>query len=1104
MRKLFLLICFALPLPATRILGQDICSNLSLPLPPFTSTVGSSYCELADITFSVDGILQLPPNTTISPFEWKETYNNITKPLSGDNDNITISPSGIGVHTIQVIFHLDTNMYTKVCTLVTPINVVGAPKITGDTTNVSCNGLMDGKIVLTIDPEGDNYQFVWSNTAETDVLMNLVKGTYEVTVMDRDNGCSATKMFDIQEPNMLSITLAVTDVTCRSGSNGKIDLTTNGGTPPYEYLWYQNAADTISIQQNIENLKAGTYFLLVRDKNGCEARDTVQIIQPLSGIEIQIDTISHPVCKEDSNGLIAVSTSGGTGVISYQWSDQMSDNDSLFNIPAGSYTVTVTDEKNCTETLTVTLTEPDVQVELDAIINVLCNGSSTGAIQVSASGQQATDLTYNWFSGNNPISTNEDLQNVPKGDYRLELGYGKDGCKLRLDNIVISEPPPLVIGSNIVIHDVRCHGQSTGSITLSGAVSGGTLPYEYNWSNSTTTPDLQMIPAGIYAITVTDMNHCTSTNSYTIVQPPKLVIEDQEETQPVNCGDKGKVKIVITGGTSPYDFKWNGGSQIDAGPIFEQELSEGNYSITITDKNDCSVVLDTIKLISPNSPVITLFQAIEKTRCDANTGQLNVVIEGGMPPFSITLKKGGVTVKTLSSINNLSLAIPDLSEGTYSILVTDAKNCQIESLSATIVKYDPPVITQVVPTGTFCGQADGTLNVVGGQPQYTYKWSNGSTMNPIANLTSGDYSVTITDPNTGCSILRQVSVPSQPIDDAVQLTSTPAGASVCRGDLLSFAILNPKANWVITWSPVTGANSSINIPTLSPGMFSINATVEVPGIAGCKTTKSANYTVRQKPDPTATSPNQLCVGDAIVLKPNGSIPPASTYKWTPGGQVTDAIEVFSTGNYTVTVTKDGCVGSATFVVDYKGIQPPLVDIVHKSDNTSTQKNHILIYPKDSLCYQWGYMNGLVVVEDPADSLQYWFLKQDYQPARPYYVKIRLKDLITGICDACEEKVNFLMGTSPLPTASEWYFKPAPNPSLGQFDVIIRQPESRPLQLRVFSTFGTLESGPTLLPAAQAYRIPVDLSDRTPGVYHLVVEHADTGEIIDRQSILILR
>ncbi|WP_276505100.1 SprB repeat-containing protein, partial [Terrimonas pollutisoli] len=234
-------------------------------------------------------------------------------------------------------------------TSVTITQPAAALALTSSKVDVLCFGNATGSVDLTVNGGTTPYTYVWSNGASTQDITALVAGIYSVTVTDANN-CTATISVTITQPAAaLALTSSKVDVLCFGNATGSVDLTVNGGTAPYTYVW-SNGAST----QDITALAAGTYTVTVTDNNNCTATTSITIGQPAAALALS-EAHVNVLCFGNATGSVDLTVNGGTAPYTYVWSNGASTQD-ITALVAGTYSVTVTDANNCTATTSVTIT----------------------------------------------------------------------------------------------------------------------------------------------------------------------------------------------------------------------------------------------------------------------------------------------------------------------------------------------------------------------------------------------------------------------------------------------------------------------------------------------------------------------------------------------------------------------------------------------------------------------------------------------------------------------------------------------------------------------------------------------------------------------------
>ncbi|RMG94982.1 MAG: hypothetical protein D6706_12915, partial [Chloroflexi bacterium] len=349
-----------------------------------------------------------------------------------------------------------------------------------DSMDVSCNGLCDGAADLTVVGGTPPYTYAWTGGYTTEDLNGLCPGTYSVTVTD-NTGYTVSASVNIDQPAPLSVNGTVADVRCFNGSDGAIDLTVSGGTPPYAFLW-SNSVQT----EDISGLTVGNYSVTVTDTHNCQATLSFQVNQPTP---IQLShTVTDVRCNGGFSGAIDLSAAGGTFPYQYLWSNNATTQD-ITGLQAGTYTVTLTDANGCTATRSATVNEPPPLTFNFTGTDASCYGASDGMIDLTVTGGVGP-YAYQWSGG----VTTEDLTGIPAGTYTVSV-TDNNGC-IGSGTYSISQPSQILISAAIT--DVFCNGGSDGAIDIT--VTGGAGGYQYQWSNAATTEDISNLPAGNYTV----------------------------------------------------------------------------------------------------------------------------------------------------------------------------------------------------------------------------------------------------------------------------------------------------------------------------------------------------------------------------------------------------------------------------------------------------------------------------------------------------------------------------------------------------------------------------------------------------------------------------
>lgn len=358
-------------------------------------------------------------------------------------------------------------------------------------TAIPCPSGSTGAINLTVSGGTAPFTFSWSNGASTEDLAGLTSGTYTVTITDA-GGCTASTSAKIAE---LSASVASTDISCHSGTDGSIDLTVSDGTPPYTFLW-NNGATT----EDLSGLSAGIYSVTITDAAGCSLVVARTITEP-AALDASV-TVTDIVCAGTATGAADLTVSGGTAPYTFLWSNGFTGED-LASVPAGVYNVTITDSKGCNLNSTATITESGQPLTLSIVSqkDITCSGAANGSITVAGAGGVAP---YEYSLDNKPFQASGDFSDLAAGTFTITV---RDGNLCTTDiSATFNDPIPVAI--SFTKQDASCPDINDGSITLTP--TGGKPAYKAHWLDGDTTLVRQKILKGTYNVIVTDANGCTA------------------------------------------------------------------------------------------------------------------------------------------------------------------------------------------------------------------------------------------------------------------------------------------------------------------------------------------------------------------------------------------------------------------------------------------------------------------------------------------------------------------------------------------------------------------------------------------------------------------
>ena len=495
--------------------GQFFPTGTSTVIYTVTDAVGNT--SICSFTITVNDN-ELPTLACPAPIESCDPLVVYAAPVFGDNCGTASTfqtaglPSGMNFPVGMTMNAFQTtDIHGNVSTCTFSVTIFALPVASTDVTDVSCFGLNDGEIDLTITSGTAPFTYTWSNSQSSEDLIGLAPGTYTVSVID-DHGCSTTASAEISEPEVLQLSAEFNNVNCYNGNDGLIDLNVSGGTLPYSFTWSNGA-----ITEDLSGLSAGPYDVVVSDFNGCEISYNTTITQPDSLMIAA--TVIDANCGT-ANGTILVQVTGGNAPYQFAWSNGTTEM-SLYNVVAGTYTLIVTDAMNCTNSYTGTVSTISSLnanlIEIDA----KCFGENSGSIQAVVSSGFAP-FTYDWSDG----QTSPTAIDLTAGTYSVTI-TDMYGCQVTL-NGTVNQPDSLyaIVTSSVYAGGYNISSNNGSDGYLNTQVFGGTSPYSFNWTGpsnfASTNQNLANLQDGAYALYLTDVNGCAFSTSSRLTEPALL------------------------------------------------------------------------------------------------------------------------------------------------------------------------------------------------------------------------------------------------------------------------------------------------------------------------------------------------------------------------------------------------------------------------------------------------------------------------------------------------------------------------------------------------------------------------------------------------------
>ena len=728
-------------------------------------------------------------------------------------------------------------------------------------------------------------------------------GTTTVTYEAEDGGgntaqCSFDIIVDTESTAPTSVTASATSVC----AGEPVTLDVNGGSlgTNAQWLWYVGgcggqlvgAGSSITVNP----LTTANYY--VRAEGPCNSTSCADVVINVTAAPtVGFSGITSPSACGSADGTITAVASGGVPPYSYTWSNGGT-GATIIGLPAGPYQVTVTDASGCSDFSSVSLNDPGA--ELTTLTSsdgdqIICEGD---AVTFTASGA----FQYQFFINGTPVSTQNPFTTtaLQDGDNVYVVGTDFNFCSFTTPGLsfTVNEVPVI---TETVTDPSAC---ATADGTILTSVSGGFPPYSYSWSNGQTDPNISGLAAGPYAVTVTDGNGCSSTETYALNDPGAQPVTLASSEDPTNEICAGESVTFTASGSVDYEFFIDGISVGTTNPYVTTGLVDGESVVaTGTDGNNCTATSNIIiPTVNPGPLVSLIVDDADTTIC---VGESLSFFAAGALTYEFFVD--GVSQGPASSTS--VFVSSSLTNGqVVTVVGTDANACDVESDPITVtVSASPSVSIVSTSDPTSCGATDGaiTAQATGGTPSYTYTWSTGDVGPTVAFLNSGLYCVEVED-DAGCtaSVCASLSdVGSTP----VTISSTSSNDTICGGESVTFTA-SGSTSYVFY---VNGIQVSNNNPYITDSLMNGDV-IAVTGLDTqlcAATSPPLTYTVHPEVEIGITAsqnPTACAATDGFANTVTlGGVPPYM-YMWTDGQTTPNAVDL-AAGSYAVTVTDaNGC------------------------------------------------------------------------------------------------------------------------------------------------------------------------------------------------------
>ncbi len=954
---------------------------------------------------------------------------------------------------------------TRGCQLILQNIVVKEPATISILPNVEqpqCFGFHNGEIDIAVSGGTSPYNVMWDNGGVGSIINNLSAQGYQVSITD-SKGCSHTETILLEQPNPIDVIVDfTTDPTCNGLNNGNIGISVFGGNGSYTYDWGNGLN-----MEDLPNIGQGGYAVTVTDQLGCTfVTDSIWLTGPeLFDIAANVQS---PPCFGINNGFIEVSVvAGGEAPYSYSWSTDFSEC-CLYDLSPGEYTVTIIDGNGCMFDSTFYLTpqQPMSILDLDTI-SPACYGSATGEISiVLTGGMEPYDIVWNNGKHGNTIT------NLVAANYAATV-TAANNCVLFTGLIPLSQPPELSIKIENA-EDIACFGGADGNIDVS--LTGGVQPYQIQWSTGATIEDLGNLEEGSYTLTIQDSNHCVAISEPIEISMPDSLTPFSTLVVPPGCeivNDVDTVCVSAQGGVGPYYFVWDTGDTTTC--LINPAV--GDYHVTVTDAAGCTQELMSVKVPEAFFPVsVEVMEMGNEVSCAGEeTGQMTVVIEGGLAPFNYIWSNGETGFFSNDTLINTALG-----SGEYNVTITDQTGCVVVSEWAEVASN--PLLLLSVPNGQLQNvrckdNHDGAinLNINGGQSPFDITWTdeNGgfvSNNEDIQNLSAGTYSVFVSDAN---SCTRSISIEISEPEAALSLLNPPPVVShvSCfeeEDGSIDLTVTGGTYPYTYHWS---NSDTTQDLTNLPPGQYAVTVTD-----GNICAIQSIFYTISQPTSALALQNAELedvvCFGEesgSIGLTIVGGTP-SYTYNWLSSNNeifFTEDLANVAAGTYQLTVfDSNACLFDTVFIID----SPDSLYITATTISADPGQN-----------------NGSATAMGNGGTPPYNYLWEDGQIG-PIAEGLSAGWYQVTVSDAafCETSIYVQIETvsATSATSRDIHYALFPNPTTGSVFLLLNTSSPLDFECVVYNPLG-LEVFAKKREQWSSGNLAIDLTGLPPGVYQLV-------------------
>lgn len=584
--------------------------------------------------------------------------------------------------------------------------------------------------------------------------------------------------------------------------------------------------------------------------------------------------------------------------------------------------------------------------QIEEVTPVSCSENSDGTISIM--GINGIE-PYRYFLDDDTQGQDSGFFSGLSAGNHLLIIEDQTGCR---DTTAFEVPAPLPLTATIEREKAVSCPDGTDGI-LRAMVSGGTMPYSYDWVglNQTDTNIIEGLGPGTYEVIITDQNSCTVSASFTLNNPTGMQLT--LDPVPTSCFDTqdGTVITNVTGGTPDYTFLWDNGATVSEPDNF----APGDYCLTVTDGRGCQEVA-CISIAAPAAMSIDSTMISPAECFGTNTGSATVFASGGTGEYDYLWS---------DNLQQISQRAVRLLAGTYSVMVTDENNCAVTA-QVEVTEPGPLQATPLATDARCFGSSDGVASVEmsGGNAPFNFIWSSGGTDIAETGLSSGTYEVSVTDAK-GCETTASVTVgqPATPVS-----VETNQIAQGCPGSMENEVEVIASGGSGIGYTYIWDDPGQQTSPTAT-GLDSITYIVSATDSEGCvgQDTIKVNDLPEIKIGIIANSPSCSGIADGrmgvnqVEGGVGGDDPDNFTFLWNTGSSELTINGLAGDMDYSVTVTDQrGCVGVQTRYLpqpDTIAFEFEVADVTCHRGNDGRAEVTNIMGPNTGFTINWGAATG---------------------------------------------------------------------------------------------------------------------------------------------------